>query len=168
MFCPRCGAGNQTANAYCKRCGDWLPELKRGSRVAFGGETPQQNILTGLVMNALSAVVALFSAIALYATYLGTDEAKWSIYLAAAFCLCIAGWQLSSFVVGLKLRRRLNRAREGVEVQSQLDEAWTSPALPPADMSNFVRAPSVTENTTELLQPLDHPPQGNGSQRSRG
>lgn len=167
MFCPGCGADNQTANAYCKRCGDWLPEFKRRSRGAFGGDTPQQNIFIGLFMSALSAAVALFSAIALYATYLGTDEAKWSIYLAAAFCLCIAGWQLSSFVVGLKLRRRFNRARERVEVDSRLQEATVSPALPPADMSNFVRAQSVTENTTELLQPVDRP-RGNGSQSSRG
>ena len=118
-------------------------------------------------MSALSAVVALFSAIALYATYLGTDDAKWSIYLAAAFCLCIAGWQASSFVVGIKLRSRLNRARAGLETDSQLKQATASPALPPADMSNFVRAQSVTENTTELLHPL-HRPKGNGSQGSRG
>ena len=155
MFCPGCGADGQTANAYCKRCGDWLPQFKRRSSAAFGGETPQQNVFTGLFMSALSAVVALFSAIALYATYLGTDEAKWSIYLAAAFCLCIAGWQVSSFVVGLKLRNRLNRARAGVEGDSQLKQATAAPVLPPADMSNFVRAQSVTENTTELLQPLD-------------
>ena len=157
MFCPNCGAGSQTANAYCKRCGDWLPNLKRRSRAAFGGETPQQNIFTGLFLSALSAAVALFSAIALYATYLGTDEAKWSIYLAAAFCLCIAGWQLSSFVVGLKLRSRLKRAHAGEQDDSSLAEAEASPALPPADMSNFVRAQSVTENTTELLQPLRDP-----------
>ena len=166
MFCPGCGADDQTANAYCKRCGDWLPEFKRRSS-AFGGDTPQQNDFTGLFMSALSAVVALFSAIALYATYLGTDEAKWSIYLAAAFCLCIAGWQVSSFVVGLKLRRRLNRARAGLETDSQLKQATDSPALPPADMSNFVRAQSVTENTTEPLHPLDRP-KGNGAQGSRG
>jgi hypothetical protein len=165
MFCPSCGADGQAANAFCKRCGDWLPEFKRRSS-AFGGETPQQNVFTGLFMSALSAIVALFSAIALYATYLGTDQAKWSIYLAAAFCLCIAGWQTSSFVVGLKLRRRLNRARAGVEADSQLKQATDSPALPPADMSNFVRAQSVTENTTEILQPLDRP-RGNGSQSLR-
>ena len=63
MFCSSCGADGQAANAFCKRCGDWLPEFKRRSS-AFGGETPQQNIFTGLFMSALSAVVALFSAIA--------------------------------------------------------------------------------------------------------
>ena len=166
MFCPGCGADGQSANAYCKRCGDWLPEFKRRSS-AFGGETPQQNIFTGLFLSALSAIVALFSAIALYATYLGADEAKWSIYLAAAFCLCIAGWQASSFVVGLKLRSRLNRARADVEADSQLKQGTVLPALPPAEMSNFVKAQSVTEHTTELLQPVDRS-QGDGSQKSRG
>ena len=162
MFCHNCGADAQTANAYCKRCGDWLPSFKHRSS-AFGGETPQQNIFTGLFLSALSAAVALFSTIALYATYLGTDEAKWSIYLAAGFCLCIAGWQLSSLIVGLKLRNRLKRAHAGDQVDAQLAEATASTALPPADMSNFVRAQSVTENTTELLQPLRRPP-GNQSQ----
>jgi hypothetical protein len=71
-----------------------------------------------------------------------------------AFCLCIAGWQLSSFVVGLKLRSRLKRAQAGKQDDSSLAEPEASLALPPADMSNFVRAQSVTENTTELLKPL--------------
>lgn len=151
MFCPHCGADNQTVQAYCKRCGQWLPKMTARSRGSFGGDTPQQNILTGLFMNVSSAIFALISAIALYATYLGTDEAKWSIYLAACFCLCIAAWQVSSFFVGLKLRRRLNRAHAAVESDSQLKAGASSPGLPEADTSNFINPQSVTENTTELL-----------------
>jgi hypothetical protein len=151
MFCPTCGASNQTADAFCKRCGEWLPNLKTRSRMSFGGETPQQNIFTGLFMSALSSIVAFISAIALYATYLGTVEAKWSVYLAAAFCLCIFAWQLSSFLVGLKLRRRLNRAHAAVDSDAQVKAAAASRALPEADTSNFIKPQSVTENTTELL-----------------
>jgi hypothetical protein len=138
-----------------------------GDRVAFGVDTPQQNVFTGLFMSALSAVVALFSAIALYAAYLGTDQAKWSIYLPAAFCLCIARWQASSFVVGLKLRRKLNRARAGLEINSQLKQAMGSPTLPPADMSNSSKRkalPSTRLNYCSLWIVL----KGNGSQSSRG
>jgi hypothetical protein len=156
MFCPTCGASNQTADAFCKRCGEWLPNLKTRSRVSFGGDTPQQNIFTGLFMSALSSIVALISAIALYVTYLGTDEAKWSVYLAAGFCLCISAWQLSSFLVGLKLRRRLNRARAVVDSDSHLKAGAPSPALPEADTSNFIKTASVTENNTDLLQPVSH------------
>ena len=152
MFCPDCGAENQTANAYCKRCGDWLPDLKRRSLGAFGGETPQQNIFTGLFLSGLSAAVALFSAIALYATYLGTNEAKWSIDLAAGFCLCIAGWQSSSFFVTLRLRKRFNDSRQSLVQPSELSKPESVAALNAGDLSAFVSTPSVTENTTELLR----------------
>ena len=121
------------------------------TRNAFGGETPQQNIFTNLFMSALSTLAALFSAIALYATYLGTDEAKWSIYLAAAFCLCIAGWQASSFYVTLKLRRRLKKGREESSEAEQLRTQRVPSALNPGDRNAFIEMPSVTENTTRVL-----------------
>ena len=151
MYCSTCGADSQSENSYCKRCGQWLPDLRRRSRVAFGGETPQQNIFTSLFMSALSTLAALFSAIALYATYLGSGDAKWSVYFAAAFCLCIAGWQTSSFFVTLKLRRRMASARNQSAATGELDQPQTLPVLNPADMSAFVAAPSVTENTTQTL-----------------
>ncbi len=152
MYCSTCGADNQSENSYCKRCGEWLPYLTGRSRVAFGGETPQQNILTGLFMSALSTLAALFSAIALYATYLGGGEAKWSIYVAAAFCVCIAGWQASSFFVTMKLRRRLKRGREESASAAELGPRQTSPALPEANRGSFIETPSVTENTTQILK----------------
>lgn len=151
MFCPTCGTDRQTANAFCKRCGEWLPDLKHRGLPKFGGETPQQNIFTGLFMSALSTVAALISAIALYATYLGSGDAKWSVYLAAAVCVCIAGWQASSFVVGLKLRQRIKRARENLGPVEQLANRQTSPRLEAADKTNFVGVSSVTENTTQHL-----------------
>ena len=86
-------------------------------------------------MSALSTLAALFSAIALYATYLGSGEAKWSVYVAAAFCLCIAGWQVSSFIVTLKLRQRLKKGREYPTAAAQLQSKPTSPALDAGDMS---------------------------------
>jgi len=106
-------------------------------------------VFTGLFINALSAFAALFSAIALYVTYLGTGEAKWSIYVAAASCLCIAGWQASSFIVGLKLRQRLKRL--GEEPAPEL-ETKRRPVLAEPDVDSFVSASSVTENTTEFLK----------------
>ena len=148
MYCPSCGADSQIANAFCKRCGEWLPDIKSHSRIAFGGETPQQNIFTSLFMSALSTLAALFSAIALYATYLGAGDAKWSVYFAAAFCLCIAGWQTSSFVVTLKLKQRLKHGRASA---SELNTGASAPALQAGDQSAFIDVSSVTENTTELL-----------------
>jgi hypothetical protein len=154
IYCPACGADNQSAEAYCKRCGEWLPDIE--SRTAsFGGETPQQNLFTSLFMSAVSTIAALVSAIALYATYLGSGEAKWSVYVAAAFCLCIAGWQGSSFAVTMKLRRRLKKSRDASLSASGLTGKKTSPALESGDRTPFISVTSVTENTTKLLEPLE-------------
>ena len=151
MYCHKCGAANQTAKAYCKSCGEWLPDLSSRTRTTFGGETPQQMISTSLFMSAITTLAALFSAIALYMTYLGSGDAKWSVYLAAAFCVCIAGWQASSFFVTLRLRQRLKHSREGLVAPAELSEPKNAPALNAADLSAFIGATSVTENSTELL-----------------
>lgn len=151
MYCPTCGADSQNPNAYCKRCGKWLPDLKV-RRSVFGGETPQQNIFTNLFMSALSSLAALVSAIALYATYLFSGDAKWSVYLAGAFCLCIAAWQASSFVITMRLRRRLKIAREDSSTVPELRKQQAAPALNEADLSAVIAVPSVTENTTELIE----------------
>ena len=154
MFCPNCGAENPKAEAYCKRCGEWLPDLK-SKRVKWGGETPEQHLTVMLFLNGFSAIAALFSAIILYATHLGTGGGmRWSVALTAALCISISAWQLSTFIIGLKLRRRIKRARAEKETQNFLDERQAQPALNAADTSQFVGARSVTENTTELLTPL--------------
>jgi hypothetical protein len=154
MYCQSCGAEAQVANAYCKRCGEWLPDFKSRNSLAFGGKTPQQNIFTGLFMSGLSTLAALISAIALYATYLGSGDAKWSVYLAAAFCVCIAGWQASSFAVTMKLQRRLKRNREVYLPAANLTGKETLPALKSGESTLFIDVPRVTENTTQLLEPI--------------
>ena len=154
MFCPKCGAGEQSPKAYCKRCGEWLPEIGARAPRGFGGETPEQNISTTLFFSALSSLAALLSAVALYATHL--DGGKWSVYLAAGVCLCIAAWQASSFAVGLKLRRRYKRGRESAG-RTLLTNA-RPPSLNAADTAPFADVRSVTEGPTELLEPVPRVP----------
>jgi len=154
MYCPKCGASKQTPKAYCKSCGEWLPGLNTKTRNTFGGETPQQIVSTNLFMSALSSLAALFSGLALYITYLPSGDAKWSVYLAGAFCLCIAGWQGSSFFITLRLRQRLNNSRA---TPPELPDSTSAPALNAGDMSAFVGVTSVTENSTELLDHVRSP-----------
>ncbi len=46
VFCPKCGIEGQQANAYCKRCGEWLPDMTgKQSRIdVIGGKTPEQKL----------------------------------------------------------------------------------------------------------------------------
>lgn len=103
------------------------------------------------MFNAFSLFAALTSAIALYATYLGTDEAKWSVYVAAAFCLVIAVHQSFALGYAIELKLRHSRARNAPD-QGAAPETPRQPeprALSPVPDDGI--APSVTEHTTDLL-----------------
>src|SRR3977135_755208 len=152
MFCPNCGAADQSPNAYCKRCGEWLAD-----KTSFGGRgasKPEQRITTMIVFNGLSVVLALFSAIALYATYLNTPEAKWSVYVAGACCFVIAIHQMISLAFALELKLRLKRIHTDAGQGVVPEAADSVPALGSGDRTEFVDARSVTENTTELLEAI--------------
>jgi hypothetical protein len=152
MFCPNCGAADQNPNAYCRQCGEWLVDQKSARR---HGSKPEDRMKAMLIFNGLSAVFALVSAIALYATYLGTPEAKWSVYLAAAFCSVISVHQTVSFFFAFGLRQKFKRGRPdtGRPLESK---AEGNALLGSAETAPIINAPSVTENTTDLLEPSPH------------
>ena len=157
MFCQKCGKGEQTPESYCRACGEWLPDLSKRGRRSFGGDSPEESLKIALYLSGITTIVALVLAILLYANYLGEPDVPRLIYATAAFLLAIAGWQASNFYVGMKLRRNFVRRRAG-DSDGGTNELKAAPnaALPAADTSKFVyRTPgSVTENTTELLQPI--------------
>src|SRR5258706_14595185 len=150
MFCPNCGAADQSPNAYCKRCGEWLADKK-----SFGGRSaskPEQRITSMIVFNGLSALLALFSAIALYATYLNTPEAKWSVYVAGACSFVIAIHQMLSFAFALELKLRLKRGHTKDRQAIGSETGGRVAALRGGETTQFIDAQSVTEQTTALLE----------------
>lgn len=112
-----------------------------------------------LVFNTLDAVLALASAIIIFATQAGRAGHASLVYLAAAFCIVIAAHQIISLGVNLKIQRRLKRARTGDANAAAATAVLAGEtnahahALNPADSALFtgVQRRSVTENTTELL-----------------
>ena len=150
MFCPNCGAAHQSPNAYCKRCGEWLADKK--SFGGHGASKPEQRMTSMIVFNGLSALLALFSAIALYATYLNTPEAKWSVYAAGACCLVITIHQLLSLAFALEIKLRLKRGQMDAGQTAITEAAENFGAIGGGKTTPFVDAGSVTESTTEILE----------------
>lgn len=150
MFCPKCGKGEQNPNVYCRQCGEWLPDMTRKNPP----RSPQQHIQTSLVISVMTAVTAIALAIALYANYLGKENVSGLIYLTAAFLIAIAGWQISSFYSAYNVYRQFKRRAANQESQPQQIKSASYNALPEGDTSQFVSPQSVTENTTELLEPI--------------
>jgi len=135
MYCKHFGADDQDSKAYCRQCGKWI-----------GGSPPEARMTVMIIFNALSALFGAASAIALFSNL--SNGAEWPIYLAGTFCIVISVYQTISFLFALSLRMRLKQERG----KHELDSPREVSALRAADTSRFVRAASVTENTTELLE----------------
>lgn len=158
MYCPNCGKADQALNTYCRQCGEFLPDhsIKKRS-FTMGGDTPEQQIRTNLILNFISGMVSLVLAILLYATFWNNPETSQIIYLVAAFLLAMCGWQFSTFRVGLKLKKTFDKRKKAGKSEEALpkttnsfEAAKTKIMLDKANLADVVPA-SVTENTTRQL-----------------
>ena len=156
MFCPNCGTADQPANAYCRQCGEFTPDLNKSNKLAFGGNTPDEQIRVNLFLNLLSAVVSVVLAVTLYVTFWRETDVSRVIYLTAAFLLAMSGWQFSTFAIGLKLKKNFAKRKESPDSNSprktrnDFQSPETRELLKEADLNDVVPA-SVVENTTVNL-----------------
>ncbi|MDQ3632969.1 MAG: hypothetical protein M3405_00455 [Acidobacteriota bacterium] len=158
MYCPNCGRSDQTENTYCRQCGEFLNDFKKKSKnLSFGGETPQEQIRTNLVLSLMSAIVSIASGLYLFVRFSDLGSEFQLVLLTAGFLLAMGGWQLSTFYVGLKLRKTFNKNQIITEVENdiaaknKLNDLTTNELLPKADFSNDIPI-SVVENTTRKLK----------------
>jgi len=167
MFCPTCGAGEQRADAYCTRCGQWLTDANAAQGhwhpVMRRARTPEQRMRMMLIFNAMDAALALAAAILLFSTRAGRGaDAQAHVFIAAAFCLVIAVHQAVSLLINLKIQQRLKRARteKAAEAIAGGTYAGITPELNAGDSGLFTNARGgVTENTTELLDAVPRQPE---------
>ena len=135
-----------------------MPELnKKKKTLSFGGDTPQEQIRTNLILNFMSSVVSLVSSLLLYALFWNRGSEFQIVFLIASFLLAMGGWQFSTFIVNLKLRKafaRTNAVLSEADTTFAPDQASAAPncqLLPEADLSSDIPA-SVTEHTTRKLR----------------
>ncbi|MFN2453109.1 MAG: hypothetical protein ABR577_02705 [Pyrinomonadaceae bacterium] len=154
MFCSSCGAADQSANAYCKRCGEWLPEIHSLRGKAWQNTSPEQSLKAILFASGLSVWFGFFSSLALFLIFFSKNISWNNILLAAVFCLSIAIYQTGVFINALKLRQRIKKGRTD---NLQIADQDASQLSAEANANGLLNAKSVTENTTELLEPVPHP-----------
>lgn len=153
MFCPKCGADGQTAESYCKRCGEWLPDLDAIRRPGlFRKRTRDEKIRKMRVLEAVSAGLSLTAAAIVTSVLVaGTDVQL--LFLATLCCVVVAVYQIVNFYLGYKLHQRIDQSRSNTPDKINAAEE-TFGRLSAADTTPFVNRDSVIENTTELLEPV--------------
>jgi hypothetical protein len=153
MYCPRCGAAEQKGKSYCTRCGEWLPELKSSGE--YVGSSPQQYLKVMNIFSGLGMLFSLASAVILFAANFGRGDAHWAVIPAGSLCISVFSWQLTCFILGRLLAKRLRREREDRMSEGRLAGGVHTGQLPDASRfeSQVAGARSVTESTTELFEP---------------
>ena len=143
MFCPKCGASAQVENAYCTRCGEMLP----GSH----NWQIKNSFLLMPYLNGLCALLATISFIALLVAF-PNDSGGWAVAIAGVSCFLIAIYQFLTLIMSFRLSRRFVKGRvESSDHKEELKATAGDKFLNAGDSTQFIKAQSVTENTTELL-----------------
>ena len=152
MYCPKCGKPDQTPDAFCRQCGNYLPDFDQLKKKEI---SPEEHLKANSFLNLLTAVVSLALAVTLYVIFLGRADTHWIIYLTAGFLTAICAWQVQTFWRTQLLKKHFRRQKElRKEVPAPAAPTLSTPTtelLPEADLRDFVPA-SVTERTTRDLK----------------
>lgn len=164
MFCPNCGKSEQAPESYCRSCGEFLTDFSGKSYLInkiLGGSTPETHVNVNLIINAVTAFVSslLLGFLNGYfdAQYERTGQsAPPIIYLVYIFLALVFVWQFLSFIINMRLKKKLGgRKKGGPFVEQDVEEnvlasRTTQKSLPQADFENAVPA-SIVEDTTRIL-----------------
>jgi uncharacterized membrane protein YvbJ len=164
MFCPNCGADDQTADAYCKRCGEWLPDIAALAKPGlFRKASRDEKIRKMRILEAVSAGLSLTSA-AIIISVLATGRNVEMLFLAAICGVVVAVHQIINFYLGYKTQHKIAESRSDIADNIKVMDEKRPLEINSADMTPFIDVPSVVENTTELLEPV---PRGEKSGKNK-
>lgn len=150
MFCPKCGAADQSAESYCKRCGDWLPDVTALTQPGlFRKRTREEKIRKMRVLEVVSAGLSLTAAAIIFAVLFGSSDVQ-LLFLAFLCCLFVTVYQLVNFYLGQNLHQKINQSRL---TETRATENRVG-ALNSGEATAFVNRSTVVENTTERLEAI--------------
>jgi hypothetical protein len=151
IFCARCGAAGQKVESYCRSCGEWLPDpdVRWHPRGRLRGLSPERKWRRVRTLEVLSALAAVAAAVIAFAVRGGADPDL--LILSILLCLVVVTWQAVAFFIGRSIQGGRSRGAPEGGTALPAAQGGTHPTLNAADTGGLVRPPSVTENTTALL-----------------
>lgn len=148
MFCPNCGASEQSPDAYCKKCGTYLRDVSfRGW--LLGGNNPGKAAWSIATSSVFIAGLCVFISILIIRAERSGDLA----YLKYAFVLCwaVIGYLVTLSLVCFRLWRKIRRAG-GSHHESALANKTGGIAPSPGQRPMRLPGPeSAGEAATELF-----------------
>ena len=154
IFCARCGAAGQKVESYCRSCGEWLPDPVAAwhPRGRLRGLSPERKRRRIRALEVLSALAAAAAAIIAFAVRGGAHPDL--LVVTVLLCFVVVAWQAVAFFIGRSIHGRGSEVPAEGAPSLPAAQGGARSALNAADTGGLVRPPSVTENTTSLLDPL--------------
>ncbi len=145
IFCPKCGTPDQSIDAFCRRCGTFLPDPFRAEKKT---SPPEENIKVNTVLSMMTVIVCFALAIVLYAVLGFRPGTHPLIYVTAGLLIAMGAWHIQTFIRVRRLKKQWKERRPSADAVE--DAAKVSPLLAEPDFEHFVPA-SVTDRTTRQL-----------------
>jgi hypothetical protein len=152
MFCPKCGTKKQSPESYCRFCGVWLVDPDVVSKKGlFRKSTREEKIRKIRTLETISIGMSITSAAIIF-SYLFLSLDRGLLFLAMTCGILVAAYQAINIYLGHKVTKGLPRQQSSDRKQNE-----QPPVLEfPAHTARQLNVPaSVTDNTTELLDPVN-------------
>jgi hypothetical protein len=148
MFCPNCGASEQTPDTYCKKCGTYLRDVSfRGW--LFGVNNPGNAALVIVISSVFVAIACVCISILIIRAIRSGDPAH--LKYALALCWLIIGFLIPIFLMGFRLWRKMRRAQSGLNESALTNNSRGIAPSPGQPTERLSGTESSGEAATELL-----------------
>jgi hypothetical protein len=150
MFCPNCGAPEQSPDAYCKKCGAYLRDASfRGW--LLGGNNPGKAAWSIATFSVFAAALCVCVSVLIMRAERSGDSA----YLKYAFVLCwaVIGYLVTLSLMCFRLWRKVRRAQSGLNASARATSSGGFAHAPEGRTKRLSDAEVSAEAATELLSP---------------
>ncbi len=139
LFCPKCGAGEQSHESYCRSCGEWLPNLEHiGGSGLFPATSREERVQRIRFLELISIGMSLTSALIVFlflAGYLDRDL----LFLVVAFGVVVSIYQIANMYLGRKVAKSLptrpsHEAVNAAAAPASITGVPTNRLMTPADL----------------------------------
>jgi hypothetical protein len=108
--CSKCGADGPAAQAYCMRCGEWLPNCDGNLSSDLLVQRTREHLRYIRFLQTMGAGLSLVAA-AVITIVLVTDRDTPLLFLGVLCCLVVAIYQLMTLCQSYTVQELLNRSR---------------------------------------------------------
>lgn len=150
MYCPKCGKPDQVAEAYCRNCGLFLPDL---SKPLAKVTKPDEHVTANLVLGIMTVITSFTLAVLVYVYILSLTNVPFVAYPIFGLLLAMGAWHVQTVWRSILLRKHFKKNEEN---QKKLDLPGQTSVqdlrVGTANGQLFHQEPqSVIDNTTREL-----------------